>query len=56
MPQHMVEEDLRRGSLVRIELEAEPIQSFSFVMRAFYRREAPPGPAGRWFVSKLKQY
>jgi DNA-binding transcriptional LysR family regulator len=56
MPQHMVEEDLRRGSLVRIELEADPIQSFSFVMRAFYRRDAPPGPAGRWFVSKLKQY
>ncbi|AMO93120.1 bacterial regulatory helix-turn-helix, lysR family protein [Collimonas fungivorans] len=56
MPQHMVEEDLRRGSLVRIELEDDPIQSFSFVMRAFYRRDAPPGPAGRWFVSKLKQY
>jgi DNA-binding transcriptional LysR family regulator len=56
MPQHMVQDDLQRGALVQIELEAEPIQSFSFVMRAFYRRDAPPGPAGRWFVSKLKQH
>lgn len=56
MPQHMVEEDLQRGSLVQIELEGIPLQSVAFNMRAIHRKDTPPGPAGRWFVSKLKQY
>lgn len=56
MPRHMVDEDLRRGSLVQFELEANPAQGFAFIMRAIHRKDLPPGPAGRWFVSKLKQY
>jgi len=56
MPRHMVEEDLQRGSLVQIELEGIPLQSVAFNMRAIHRKDTPPGPAGRWFVSKLKQY
>ena len=56
MPRHMVEEDLQRGSLVEIELEGIPLHSVTFVMRAIHRKDTPPGPAGRWFVSKLKQY
>lgn len=55
MPQHMVEEDLVRGILVPIELEAHPSIGSSFSMHAIHCKDTPPGPAGRWFVSKLKQ-
>ncbi|MGH6639151.1 MAG: LysR family transcriptional regulator [Polaromonas sp.] len=55
MPQPMVEEDLARGTLVRIELEAHPSVGSAFSMHAIYRKDAPPGPAGRWFVGQLKQ-
>lgn len=55
MPRHMVEDDLVRGSLVQIELEANPLVGSAFSMHAIHRKDAPPGPAGRWFVSKLRQ-
>ncbi|MES2104865.1 MAG: LysR family transcriptional regulator, partial [Pseudomonadota bacterium] len=56
MPRHMVEEDIQRGELVEIEIEASPTVGVAFSMHAIHRKDAPPGPAGRWFVSKLKQY
>lgn len=55
MPLPMVEEDLSRGTLVRIELEPHPSVGAAFSMHAIHRKDAPPGPAGRWFVKKLKQ-
>lgn len=55
MPQPMVEEDIEHGALVKIELEAHPSVGSAFSMHAIYRKDAPPGPAGRWFVSQLKQ-
>ncbi|GAC1320844.1 MAG: LysR family transcriptional regulator [Collimonas sp.] len=55
MPGHMVEEDLARGTLVTIELEAHPSVGSAFSMHAIYRKDMPPGPAGRWFVDQLKQ-
>jgi DNA-binding transcriptional LysR family regulator len=55
MPLPMVEEDIARGALVRIELEAHPSVGSAFSMHAIYRKDTPPGPAGRWFVSQLKQ-
>jgi DNA-binding transcriptional LysR family regulator len=51
----MVEEDIARGALVKIELEAHPSVGLTFSMHAIYRKDAPPGPAGRWFVNQLKQ-
>ncbi len=56
MPRHMVEEDIQRGDLVEIEIEASPTAGVAFSMHAIHRKDAPPGPAGRWFVSKLKQH
>ena len=56
MPRHMVEEDIQRGDLVEIEIEASPTAGAAFSMHAIHRKDAPPGPAGRWFVSKLKQH
>ncbi|AIY39478.1 Transcriptional regulator [Collimonas arenae] len=55
MPQHMVEDDIARGRLVTIELEPHSTLGSAFSMHAIYRKDMPPGPAGRWFVSQLKQ-
>ncbi len=55
MPLPMVEEDLERGKLVRLELESIALLGSGFSMHAVHRKEAPPGPAGRWFVERLKQ-
>ncbi|SEL34174.1 LysR family transcriptional regulator [Nitrosovibrio tenuis] len=55
MPLPMVEEDLSRGTLIRIELEPYSVTGAWLSMYAIHRKDAPPGPAGRWFMEKLKQ-
>lgn len=55
MPLHMVEEDLRTGKLVRLELEMQPTVGPGFSMHAVHLMAHPPGPAGRWFVDRLKK-
>lgn len=54
MPLHMVESDLREGTLVRLTLETSPVMGQGFAMHAVHRKDMPPGPAGRWFVELLK--
>jgi DNA-binding transcriptional LysR family regulator len=54
MPLHMVEEDLRTGKLVRIEVEMHTGLGAGFSMHAIHIKDHPPGPAGRWFVNQLK--
>jgi DNA-binding transcriptional LysR family regulator len=53
MPQFMVEDDIASGKLrvIRIELPSnlKPLMA----MRAVYRTDAPPGPAGRWLIDHL---
>jgi len=53
MPQFMVEDDIASGKLrvIRIQLPSSlrPLMS----MRAVYRNDAPPGPAGRWLIDHL---
>jgi DNA-binding transcriptional LysR family regulator len=53
MPRFMVEDDIARGKLrvIRIELprNLKPLMP----MRAVYRADAPPGPAGRWLIDHL---
>lgn len=53
MPLHMVATDLETGKLQAIELEAHPGTGTAFSMRAAYRKDAPPGPAGKWFIEQL---
>jgi DNA-binding transcriptional LysR family regulator len=55
MPLHMVQQDLVNGDLVQIELESQPNLGTGFSMNAIHRKEEPPGPAGRWFIERLKQ-
>lgn len=54
MPLHMVEHDLESGALVRIELETHPVLGSGFSMHAIFMKDQPPGPAGRWFIDRLK--
>lgn len=56
MPLHMVEDDLRSGKLVRINIALHARLGPGFSMHAIHRKDHPPGPAGRWFVDHLKQH
>src|SRR5258707_1351348 len=49
MPLHMVQADLDRRALVKIRVEGAP-RDFVMPMRIIYRKDAPPGPAGRTFI------
>jgi DNA-binding transcriptional LysR family regulator len=54
MPLHTIEADLASGTLVKITVESVPPEGFAMEMSAIYRTDRPPGPAGRWFIERLK--
>jgi DNA-binding transcriptional LysR family regulator len=54
MPLHMVKADLDSGALVKIRVEGVP-RDFTMPMRVIFRKDAPPGPAGRAFIAQLRQ-
>ena len=54
MPLHMIQPDLDRGALVRIRVEGVPRDAL-MAMMAVYRKDAPPGPAARAFLSQLAE-
>jgi DNA-binding transcriptional LysR family regulator len=55
MPLPSIEADLASGTLVEIATEDAPRGGRLIEMRAVYRTDSPPGPAGRWFIDRLKQ-
>src|SRR5579863_5254659 len=55
LPLHVIEADLASGTLVQIRLEDATSEGFVIAMSAIYRSDSPPGPAGRWFMERLKQ-
>ena len=55
MPLFLVREDLARGSLVALAVEDAPPGGQLMPMSAIYRTDAPPGPAGRWLLERLKE-
>src|ERR1700722_5432957 len=55
LPVHLLEEDLASGALVPITLEDNRLTGQLATMSAIYRTDSPPGPAGRWFIERLKQ-
>jgi DNA-binding transcriptional LysR family regulator len=55
MPLPMVQDDIANGSLVKIRIEGFPARAQVLLMQAVYRKDAPPGPAGRAFIRQLKQ-
>ena len=54
MPLHAIEEDLSSGALIEITSEDAPSGGHVVEMGAVYRNDSPPGPAGRWFIDRLK--
>jgi DNA-binding transcriptional LysR family regulator len=54
MPRHMIEADLLQGALVPLTLEDFQPRRYVMTMSAIYQASAPPGPAGRWLVGRLK--
>ena len=54
LPLHLIEADLASGALIRIKTEDAPSESYAIEMSAIYRTDSPPGPAGRWFIERLK--
>jgi DNA-binding transcriptional LysR family regulator len=55
MPIAMVSNDLASGALVQIHIENYYPRTPPIAMLAVYRKDSPPGPAGRWFLEQLKQ-
>jgi DNA-binding transcriptional LysR family regulator len=55
MPLHVVERDLAAGRLVALAIEDVPSEGLLLAMAAVYPTAAPPGPAGRWLIERLKQ-
>lgn len=54
MPADMVQDDLDAGRLVTLRIEHFQPHTPPIAMFAVYRRDTPPGPAGQWFLDRLK--
>jgi hypothetical protein len=55
MPLHAVRRDLEEGRLSVLPIEDVPPDGLILAMSAVWQTKSPPGPAGRWFVDRLKQ-
>jgi DNA-binding transcriptional LysR family regulator len=55
MPLHAVRKDLEEGRLAVLPIEDVPPDGLILAMSAVWQTRSPPGPAGRWFVDRLKQ-
>jgi DNA-binding transcriptional LysR family regulator len=55
LPLPLIEADLACGRLVEITTRDAPRGGRLIEMWAIYRTDSPPGPAGRWFIDRLKQ-
>jgi DNA-binding transcriptional LysR family regulator len=54
MPLHTVQRDISEGRLVELSIEDVPPGGLILPMSAVYPTSAPPGPAGRWLIERLK--
>jgi len=55
MPLHVVERDISEGRLVELSIEDVTSGGLIMPMSAVYPTSAPPGPAGRWLIERLKR-
>jgi len=56
MPLHMVEQDVAEGRLVILDVDEVPMAGMQITTSAFHLAAAPPGPAGRWLIDRLKSW
>lgn len=54
MPEDLVAPDIASGLLTEIHADNEPPEGYVIMMFAIYRSDTPPGPAGRWFIDRLR--
>jgi len=54
MPLHTVRDDIAAGRLVELGIEDVPPGGLILQMSAVYPIAAPPGPAGRWLIERLR--
>jgi DNA-binding transcriptional LysR family regulator len=54
MPLHAVRKDLEEGRLAALSIEDVPPGGLILSMSAVWQTKSPPGPAGRWFIERLK--
>ena len=52
MPAPMVEDDIKAGSLVQLDLP--DMKSGVYSLEAIYRSDTPPGPAATWLIERFK--
>jgi hypothetical protein len=52
---HVVQRDIAEGGLVQLAIEDVPSSGLVVPMSAVYPTSAPPGPAGRWLIERLKR-
>ena len=55
MPLHVVRKDLEEGRLAVLPIEDVPPDGLILTMSVVWQTKSPPGPAGRWFVDRLKE-
>ena len=55
MPLHAVRKDLEEGRLAILPIEDVPPEGLDLPMSAVWQTKSPPGPAGRWFIERLKE-
>jgi DNA-binding transcriptional LysR family regulator len=55
MPLHAVRKDLEAGRLAALSIEGVPPGGLDVPMSAVWQTKSPPGPAGRWFIERLKE-
>jgi DNA-binding transcriptional LysR family regulator len=55
MPLHVVSDDIKEGRLSVLRIEDVPPEGMIMAMAAVWQTASPPGPAGRWFIERLKQ-
>lgn len=55
MPVHAIERDIAEGGLVKLDIEDIPQGGVIVPMGAIYPTSAPPGPAGRWLIERMKR-
>jgi DNA-binding transcriptional LysR family regulator len=54
MPLHLVQTDIDAGTLVVLDVVEMPKRGAWVPLSAAFKADAPPGPAGRWLIERIK--
>jgi DNA-binding transcriptional LysR family regulator len=54
MPLHVVQADIDSGALVVLDVVEVPKRGAWLTLSAAFQADAPPGPAGRWLIERIK--